>query len=104
MPNDNGVVSLTIDYSNGIRKEFSRIPWSTGIDILGALEAAKSQPPGLAFETWTSRADFRGVGAVDGVPGFPTGGSDRWLAWVNSRFIGAMVQPAIYAAKRSGKP
>ena len=94
MPTSEGAVSLTVDFSNGVRKEFAAIPWQSSMDVLGALEAAKSQPPGLDMETWTSRAAFVGVGALDGVHGFPSGGaSDRWLAWVNSRYVGDLLQP-----------
>jgi hypothetical protein len=39
-----GMVHLIIDYSNGVQKNFSAIPWQAGMDILAAMEAAKSIP------------------------------------------------------------
>jgi hypothetical protein len=74
--------SVTIDYSNGSTKSFTAIPWTQGLIILEALEAAKSTPPGLAMEYGSDR-----VGAVLGLhlDGLPSAGDAEWRFWVGAR-------------------
>ncbi len=88
-PASSGAVNLVIDYSNGAQKHFSGIPWTYGMRILGAIEAAKSIAPGLTSQRLTDRGWMVVITAVDNVKG----STDRsaWLAWVNKRFVGSIV-------------
>jgi len=85
-----GMVQVVIDYSNGVQKSFSGIPWKPEMDILAVMEAAKSIPPGLTFEASSRRDASVGIDVIDGVGG---GLGVEWLAWVNSRFVGRRVEP-----------
>jgi hypothetical protein len=74
--------SVTIDYSNGSTKSFTTIPWTDGLTILEALEAAHSTPPGLAMESGSDRIGALVVHKLDGVP---SGGDGEWRFWVGAR-------------------
>ncbi|HTJ74280.1 MAG TPA: hypothetical protein VL337_02860 [Acidimicrobiales bacterium] len=74
--------SLTIDYSNGSTKSFTTIPWTSGLTILDALEAAQSTPPGLAMESGSDRIGALMVHKLDGMP---DGGDGAWRFWVGAR-------------------
>ena len=74
--------SMTIDYSNGSTKSFTTIPWSHGLTILEALEAAQSTPPGLAMEQGSDRV---GAVIVHQLDGMPNEGQGEWRFWVGSR-------------------
>lgn len=75
-------VSLTIDYSNGSRKSFTTIPWTEGLTILEALEAAAAIAPGVAVEYASSRNGSVINLRLDAVAGE---GEGDWAVWVNQR-------------------
>jgi hypothetical protein len=74
--------SVTIDFSNGCTKSFASVPWTQGLTILEALEAAQSTLPGLAMEYGSDR-----VGAVIGLhlDGMPRESPGEWRFWVGAR-------------------
>jgi hypothetical protein len=76
-------VSVTIDYSNGSQKSFTTVPWSEGLTILEAVEAAKTILPGVDVEYGSSRNGSVINLSLDGAPG--KDGSGEWSVWVNDR-------------------
>lgn len=68
-----GAASLTIDYSNGVRKSFVGIPCTEETDVLEVLQAAGAIKPGLVFKfTVTLVSDRVGrkrgfISLIDGV-------------------------------------
>ena len=86
-----GAVSLIIDYSDGVQKSFTGIPWKRDMAVLDLLQAAASTSPGLNFEFAKSFDDRGGrdVGSVVSIDGVKADNRDqKWLVWVNSKFIG----------------
>ena len=86
-----GAVSLIIDYSNGVQKNFAGIPWKRDMAVLDLLQAASSANPGLKFEFVKSFVDRGGrdVGSVVSIDEVKADNRDqKWLVWVNSKFIG----------------
>src|SRR5215471_10951251 len=87
-----GAVTLTVDYSNGAIRSFAGLPWAQGTDVLGVLRAAGSKNPKLIFEfTVTLQSDRAGrqrgfIASIDGVKADQI--NQKWLLWVNDRFIG----------------
>jgi len=78
------VVSLAIDYGNGVHKKFDTIPWQQGLTILGTIEAAQAIPPGLTVDVGSDRAG-RAIGVfIDGLPSDPDR-SAAWSFWVNGK-------------------
>ena len=71
------------------------------MDILAALEAAKSVPPGLTLEAHATRTGSTAIRMIDGVGG---GLGVSWRAWVNTRFVGESVQPAQIGSEDEQKP
>lgn len=78
------VVSLTVDYSNGVQKQFSAVPWRPGLTILGALEAAQALAPGLAVAYGSDRSGQALGLTIDGLPGEGSAAGGWWV-WVNGR-------------------
>lgn len=76
------VVSLTIDYSNGVQKQFFAIHWRKGLTILGAIEAAQTILPGLAVAFGSDRSGHALGLVIDGVPA-EQGRVAQWSFWVN---------------------
>lgn len=79
-------VRLTIDYSDGFQKVYTRLPWAEGMTVMDALEAAKGHPRGISF-------DASGAGAtafvkkIDDVANQgATGEKKNWLYSVNAQF------------------
>jgi hypothetical protein len=77
-------VSLTIDYSNGAQKHFSRIPWQTGLTLLGAIEASAAIPPGAAIHYGSDRVGHAIGLVIDEMPRGDTAAS-AWVIWVNAK-------------------
>jgi hypothetical protein len=77
------VVTLTIDFSNGVEKRFSAVPWQQGMTILGALEAASALTPGFTIETASDRVGHAMRVVIDNVPSESNQGV--WWVWVNAR-------------------
>ena len=75
-------VKLRIDYGDGVEKWFTRIPWSAGMTVLSATEAAHKHPRGIRFK-------HRGKGAtaflyeIDDLENEPRGRA--WLFRVNGK-------------------
>jgi hypothetical protein len=57
-----GSVQLTVDYSDGCRKYFDKLPWKANMSVADVLTAAKSTRIGLEFTT----ADNGAISSIDG--------------------------------------
>jgi hypothetical protein len=77
-------VGLTIDYSNGVQKQFSSIPWTEDLTILGAIEASTKIPPGAQIRFGSDRSGHALGLEIDEMPGSATPTLD-WMVWVNER-------------------
>ena len=87
----NGAVALTIDYSNGVRKSFTNIPWRPEMAVDDVLQAAVGTIPGLTFQfekTFVDRGgrDVGMIVAIDDVASEQE--NQKWLIWVNQTFNG----------------
>jgi hypothetical protein len=85
-----GAVALTIDYSNGVRKSFTSIPWRPEMAVYDVLQAAVATKPGLTFQfekTFVDRGgrDVGMIVAIDDVAAEQE--NQKWLIWVNQSFI-----------------
>lgn len=76
------IVRLTVDYGDGVQKEFAALPWKEDATVLDALQAAAKHPRGIKFE-------HRGSGAttlITSIDGLKNEGRGRnWLYEVNGR-------------------
>ena len=79
-------VGLTIDYSNGVLKQFLSIPWSEGLTILGALEATAEIPPGAKVTFGSDRSGHALGLKVDELPASASPKSE-WMVWVNEKLF-----------------
>ena len=77
-------VSLTIDYSNGVQKHFSSIPWESGLTLLGAIEASAAIPPGAAISFGSDRSGHAIGLVIDEMPRGEIAASE-WVIWVNAK-------------------
>ncbi|MCC6492025.1 MAG: DUF4430 domain-containing protein [Pirellulales bacterium] len=92
-PPDGPAVSLSIDFGNGARRDFSRLPWNEGMTVGSLMEAAAQFRPGIRLER-------RGEGAmtlltsIDGVANQGPGGRS-WIYSVNGQAgeVSCAVQP-----------
>jgi hypothetical protein len=87
----NGAVALIIDYSNGVRKSFTSIPWRPEMAVYDVLQAAVATSPGLTFQFEKTLVDRGGrdvgmIVAIDGVAAEQE--NQKWLIWVNQIFNG----------------
>jgi len=75
--------SLTIDFGNGVRREFERVPWKAGMTIGDLLRAARNMAPGVTF-TQQGEGKMALLTSIDGVA---NGAADGrfWLYDVNGR-------------------
>jgi hypothetical protein len=85
-----GAVALTIDYSNGVRKSFTSIPWRPEMAVYDVLQAAVGTKPGLTFQFGKTFVDRGGrdvgmIVAIDDVAAEQE--NQKWLIWVNQSFI-----------------
>lgn len=79
-------VRLTIDYGNGATKQFADLPWSQGATVLGAMNAAKARPPGLAF-AYSGSGTYAFLTTIDGLANEGTGaGRKNWQFLVNGTY------------------
>jgi hypothetical protein len=76
-------VSLTIDYSHGMQKYFSNIPWTTGLTVLDAIEAAGKVSPGAAINFASDRSGHAMNLVIDELP--QEAAKAEWLIWVNAK-------------------
>lgn len=76
-------VSVTVDYGNGARKSFTRLPWRKGLTLLEALDAARAVPPGIAVAYGSSRNGSVIDLTLDGLP--EADGSGAWSVWIDER-------------------
>lgn len=53
----NNQIELTIDYGDGVEKRFKALPWTEGLTVLEALQAADKHPRGIELA-------FRGSGST----------------------------------------
>jgi hypothetical protein len=87
----NGAVALTIDYSNGVQKSFTNIPWRPEMAVDDVLQAAVGTIPGLTFQFEKTLVDRGGrdvgmIVSVDDVAAEQE--NQKWLIWVNQTFNG----------------
>jgi hypothetical protein len=86
---DSEIVSLTIDFGNGARRDFARLPWTEGMTVADVLKSAGKFRPGI---TYTQRGEL--LTSIDGITnGMP---AERfWLYEVNDRpgKVSLAVQP-----------
>jgi hypothetical protein len=47
---DTPVVTLVVDFGDGVQKRFTAIPWKEEMTVLDALEHARRHPRGIRFE------------------------------------------------------
>jgi len=75
-------VRMTIDYGDGVRKEFTALPWKEGATVFDALQSAAKHPRGIKVE-------HRGSGAttlITTIDGLKNEGAGRnWLYEVNEK-------------------
>jgi hypothetical protein len=75
-------VTLTVDYGDGVRKEFTAIPWKEKLTAFDALQAAAKHPRGIKFK-------HRGAGAATLVVTIDDlsnqAGGNSWLYEVNGQ-------------------
>ena len=77
-------VALTIDYSNGVQKHFSSIPWKKGLTILEAIQASAEIPPGATISFGSDRSGHVIGLVVDELPRKDVPASE-WVVWVNAK-------------------
>lgn len=78
-------VRLIVDYSDGVQKHFTAIPWVKRMTVLDAMNIAKASPHGITFAyTGTGRNAF--LTKIDDLQN-QGGGSEKknWLYWVNTK-------------------
>ena len=84
------IVSLLVDYANGVTKSFRNLP-AVGVEnVLDLLDEARSAGPGLQVEFDVSFQDRGGrdvmhVVSIDGVAAASE--DQQWLLWVNEKHI-----------------
>lgn len=83
-------VALTIDYSNGAQKHFTRIPWKKGMTILEAIEASERIAPKSSVTFGSDRSGHVLGLVIDDVPS-KDGPASEWVVWVNAKNLGARI-------------
>ncbi|QDU26141.1 hypothetical protein ETAA8_12150 [Anatilimnocola aggregata] len=73
-------VRLTIDYGDGVKKEFTAIPWKEKLTVFDALQAAAKHPRGVQFKHRGKDATVL-VTAIDDLTN--QSGGKNWLYEVN---------------------
>ncbi len=85
------VVSLVVDYGDGVQKHFTQLEWREKMTVEDALNQAAAHPRGIRIET-RGRADTAFLTAIDDVKN--EGSGRNWLYKVNGekadRSIGIM--------------
>jgi len=74
-------VSLTIDFGNGVKKEFAALPWQAEMTVADLLEAAREFRPGIEF-TQIGSGEVGFLRSLDGLANEGAGGRN-WLYRVN---------------------
>jgi hypothetical protein len=77
-------VALTIDYSNGVQKHFSSIPWRDGLTILDAIQASEGIRPGTTVSFGSDRSGHAIGLVIDEMPHKDTEAAE-WVVWINAR-------------------
>jgi hypothetical protein len=76
------VVSVVIDYGDGVKKTFTALPWKKGMTVLDALRAASAHPRGIQFKH-RGKKETAFVTEVDGLEN--EGAGNNWLFFVNKK-------------------
>jgi len=77
------VVKLTIDYDDGVTKQFTKLEWKEGLTVLGALQQAAKHPRGIKPAIQGS-GEFTLVIAIDELKN--EGNGKNWMYKVNGKF------------------
>ena len=75
-------VRMTIDYGDGVRKEFTALPWKEGATVFDAMQSAVKHPRGIKVEHRGSGATTL-ITAIDGLKN--EGAGRNWLYEVNEK-------------------
>ena len=92
-------VSLTIDFSNGARREFAALPWKEGLTLGDLMRAARDFRPGIRY-TQDGEGEMAFLTSLEGVAN--EGGAGRyWFYAVDDRRgeVSFEVQPLKAGAK-----
>lgn len=77
-------VRLVIDYGDGVQRVFKALPWTKGMTVRHALEAAKPGPRGIDAE-FTGEGEKAFLVRIDDCKNEGGGAGKRnWLYWVNA--------------------
>jgi len=76
-------VTLTIDYSDGVQKRFTQLPWQTGMTALDAIELAAKHKRGIKINVRGKKA-FALVIGIDNLKNENASGRN-WIYQVNGR-------------------
>ncbi len=81
-PAQKQVVTLVIDYGDGVQKQFTQLKWREGLTVLNLMNAAAKHPRGIQFK-------YRGRGAtafLTQIDDLKNDGKDHnWVYRVNGR-------------------
>lgn len=82
-PKQKPIVTLTIDYGDGMQKRFPIIPWKEKMTVIDAMEWADKHPRGIGFSS-------RGKGAtklINQIDDLKNGGGQKknWIFRVNDK-------------------
>jgi hypothetical protein len=107
-----GHVTLMVDFSNGVRKTFACVPYrphehEQEMGVTDVLELAQFQQPGLSYlfaERFTDRGggEVGTIAAVDGVAAEPD--RSRWAVWVNQQAAGELRRVVPSTIKKVARP
>lgn len=75
-------VQLTVDYGDGVRKQFTALPWKSGQTVLDALTAAAGHARGIEF-TQQGKDETALVTSIDGLKN--EGSGKNWLFEVGGK-------------------
>ena len=83
-PAKSQVVTLTIDYGDGVQKRFTALPWKKGMTVLDALNLAQNHPRGIKFKYQGTR----GTALLHKIDDLENRGGrkENWLFYVNDKF------------------
>lgn len=76
------IVTLTIDFGDGVQKRFTQLPWNDKLTVLGALELAAKHHRGVKF-TQRGSGETAFVDSIDGLKDQRQG--KAWIYSINDR-------------------
>ena len=76
-------IELTIDYGDGVKKQFAALNWKSGMTVLDAMKKAKKHPHGITFKSQGS-GSIAMLTKIDDLKN-QGGRGKNWIYWINDK-------------------